>query len=70
MAPLLYINENGSVYGVLADMMRFIAESFDHDLEYVTYQLPVEALSALDGGEVDAVDLTELIDGVLLECVV
>ncbi|MCR4804151.1 MAG: transporter substrate-binding domain-containing protein [Clostridia bacterium] len=55
MAPLLYVDDSGAVLGAFADMMDRIARTGGYAVEYVNYRLAMEALRALQDGELDAV---------------
>lgn len=55
MTPLLFVSDDGQVLGAFADMMSYIAEGNNYDIEYVRFRQQVECLTALENGDVDVV---------------
>ena len=55
MQPLLFIDSDGVPQGVYVDIMNELARIGDLNVEYVIYDRQIQAVEALDKGEVDAV---------------
>ena len=55
MKPLMFIDENGTPQGAYVDIMNELARIGDLNVEYVIYDRQMQAVEALDKGEVDAV---------------
>lgn len=55
MKPLMFIDENGMPQGAYIDIMNELARIGDLNVEYVIYDRQMQAVTALDKGEVDAV---------------
>lgn len=55
MQPLLFINEDGIPQGVFVDIMDELARIGDLNIEYLIYDKQIQAVEALDKGDVDIV---------------
>ena len=55
MKPLMFVDENGTPQGAYVDIMNELARIGDLNVEYVIYDRQMQAVEALDKGEVDAV---------------
>jgi len=63
-APYHYLDESGQAIGLHIDMLEFIAESADFQIEYFPMETGSECLAALEGGEVDLVlDISQKFNG-------
>lgn len=55
MEPLLFFDDSGNICGVFADMMAYISEYIERDVEYVRYSEIAQVMLDLENGLIDAV---------------